>query len=759
MDAQFKRAGWNWSAIQRVALCATALLITVGGGLSLWAGEPSKPVPAAQGIKLDQLQAVLRDSETFAKANKVAVFEDVQRVAEASSWKDRDALRGELTKTVVETPGVLEALGYPELKAAVPAWSSLNGSTEEAARWMSRWVIQSSAAKNLKITELIWLGQALAKSGLRDPLVRKAQGLIGDGVATALTKGAKLHKDTYKVYLVDLDQGSKLLNEQQRIRTREALISNNLSNDEVIGSLSSAEWSVFAKTLDRLEREAGSTSLLTASWVNHTQAWKEVDASTQSQFFVDLFRDLPSDSKQAAVSKAKSLLSEHLWAIGLDPSSKAATADQARWVKSIINLGGQMSSARREILAKAVFERITGKQQDMLALPHAQIADAGAALVAVQHNELAATLLTKYLQFDGTRLATFADVFYPLVWGIVTEEPVQQPQADLCKLAESVTGRPLVASPSISDLLIRIQYLRRVGKAEQAKSETLARYRQLLVETKNLRDVAATDLAALASCILACDPQKEGEFLTGYSRFGEALAANLAKLAALEQTDSPWNYYMLLATPLGEPGPQQAIEAKLHSAEPMERFTALKLWGTIRKMRGELAGWRKELDQQLTNSSLGGDQRAEWLLGRSFAEELEYWDRAPLSGREFIDEAMASAESDRGRFMVTNYLVSRLVFSGQFEEATSVLDSMSFSDNVDRQGVDGLRRWIESSRQAFSIRVAQEARQRDRRRLEGQLDLLQTQLVISQEKHHSLEARQSLQKQIDQTREALSSLR
>jgi hypothetical protein len=98
---------------------------------------------------------------------------------------------------------------------------------------------------------------------------------------------------------------------------------------------------------------------------------------------------------------------------------------------------------------------------------------------------------------------------------------------------------------------------------------------------------------------------------------------------------------------------------------------------------GRLAEWRKVLDDTLSNASLTGDRRVNWLLLRAHAEEIHAGPTRPyyaLSeqvtlGRAWLDEALEVAQSPDAKARVSLELAARLVHVGRPVEAKSVLDA------------------------------------------------------------------------------------
>jgi hypothetical protein len=103
--------------------------------------------------------------------------------------------------------------------------------------------------------------------------------------------------------------------------------------------------------------------------------------------------------------------------------------------------------------------------------------------------------------------------------------------------------------------------------------------------------------------------------------------------------------------------------------------------------RGKLADWTASLDTRLSDAALTGDLRVNWLLARSFAEEIRL--SAPslylpltsraLAGRSFLDQANQAAQSPAVKVRVLNEISARLVWGQQYSAAQTLLQQASNS--------------------------------------------------------------------------------
>ena len=127
-----------------------------------------------------------------------------------------------------------------------------------------------------------------------------------------------------------------------------------------------------------------------------------------------------------------------------------------------------------------------------------------------------------------------------------------------------------------------------------------------------------------------------------------------------------------------------------------------------------------------------GDQRVNWLLARSHAEEIRDGDHdrydgdnvRPLAGRSWIEQSLQTAETPAVKKRVAKELAARLTAEGYFAEAREVLDrngGKSAAAVVWRAEIDAFEvaDVIESKSSASQEQLAQITRLRDRSSARG----------------------------------------
>ena len=159
------------------------------------------------------------------------------------------------------------------------------------------------------------------------------------------------------------------------------------------------------------------------------------------------------------------------------------------------------------------------------------------------------------------------------------------------------------------------------------------------------------------------------------------------------------------------------------------------------------ATWRSYLDDVLADATLTGDARATWLMARGSAEELKGWTPQPMAAVDYLNEAIAEAETEAMRLSVVRQLVTRLGSMDMGEQAKAIISGVEAS-NSDPQVALELSGWraeidrlknhyeqqrIVAAREAFdahlaelSRRLASATERNDQENIERYQRLLQT---------------------------------
>jgi hypothetical protein len=166
---------------------------------------------------------------------------------------------------------------------------------------------------------------------------------------------------------------------------------------------------------------------------------------------------------------------------------------------------------------------------------------------------------------------------------------------------------------------------------------------------------------------------------------------------------------------LGTSETRQLLRDDLLDAEGMPRLGAAKLLAWAYRDAGEMAGWRKFVDERLA-AATGNDAKALWSVVRAYTEAIRPKTPEPARSLEGLNAALVMAESERVRMVVLEEVVQfyrerearlaavELVESvkGQFG-AESAAALASLQESLRRE--DAARKAEAAKRQAAADRV------------------------------------------------------
>jgi hypothetical protein len=177
--------------------------------------------------------------------------------------------------------------------------------------------------------------------------------------------------------------------------------------------------------------------------------------------------------------------------------------------------------------------------------------------------------------------------------------------------------------------------------------------------------------------------------------------------------------------------------------------------------------WQEYVDDRLADGSLGPDERAKWLLARSYVEELKADPPAigPLAGKVYLDRAFASADSEPVRLECLRWIVGRYCAIDQWDQAQALLTSCK-GQFTNRESLDLIDQWSKEltevaekgrKRVALQAQQAQQGGTVSASQLQAQLDFLKKQLDELHTRHASADDVARLEAIIAQTRVSLAS--
>lgn len=110
---------------------------------------------------------------------------------------------------------------------------------------------------------------------------------------------------------------------------------------------------------------------------------------------------------------------------------------------------------------------------------------------------------------------------------------------------------------------------------------------------------------------------------------------------------------------------------------------------------GELDQWQALLDARLTDPSLSGDARVNWLIARAHAQEISGGQARPyvvikervLDGRGWLEEAQLTAEDPAVKARVAGELAACVAAALQFDNARQILQQAASSAPVEQKAI------------------------------------------------------------------------
>jgi hypothetical protein len=248
----------------------------------------------------------------------------------------------------------------------------------------------------------------------------------------------------------------------------------------------------------------------------------------------------------------------------------------------------------------------------------------------------------------------------------------------------------------------------------------------------------------------------------GFPAYARAVLRCLAEhdaMALPDAGDGRTHPIMPMTAPTTDEPSRAVLKTGLVDEQGLAKLpvAAALAWSYTRSDEGQ--AWREYLDEKIADATMSTDQRASWLLARAFAEcaiqgPVDFY---PLGGRDFVEQAFASAESEPMRLTCLASLVDALVRTGEFGQASSLLQSVSgqFSSPEAQATVAEMQATIAPAEQADAQRIARQSQQLEIDLAQGRLDHLRRQKAELSALGRSEADLAGLQQSIDQAEQEL----
>ncbi len=671
------------------------------------------------------------------------------RTAIVKEWSEKERLAKTGREQQAQVQGYLITLELP---------------APELAAWTVASIESGQRLPGAGVYELVSLHQALAagnkeadaarrqvQAALREQ-IQKEDFLQKEDTATALAMGQSVAS------VLPAGDQALLRGAVMKRFTPEAVA--NLKAGEVVIGLSG-----FVAASGGSPQEAAK---VVGDWASKSNSWKDLDPRKDRGALVGLLTIL--ERGQEAGSEGLNLIVSHLWTGTLNNQAVVAKLETKPLLDLAQTYAPYLNQGQRKILGNSILSKIDEQMKSVDAktkeIPAYQqlgpqtISQCVMVLADLDHENRAAELLLEYAASHSAMPADGAKALVDAAKRVLAADlSVERRKSVLTRFQQAVLAEAKSTIDAPQARMAVVRWLMQSGEKEKAVEQTQAYYRELLA-VQDRSKVSGIELFGLAACILYCDAPNEGKLFPGYPDFVQLLAPNLKKLRVYEESDGEYACYLMFATPLATPAAQAALEAKLNSPDLDERVVAARIVTTVRKLQGGLTQWQSELDRKLAAGALKSDARAELLLMRAYATEIESWDRAPLSGKKYIDQSLACDPSEAVKLVIVEFMTHRYETVHEFDLAQSLIESLEpqMTAKASQARLRGLKEFVESRRGQRVEIVARASNDQEKRRVQGELELLQEQLKVSRKRERPAAVITSLEQQIKEARARLASL-
>jgi len=160
--------------------------------------------------------------------------------------------------------------------------------------------------------------------------------------------------------------------------------------------------------------------------------------------------------------------------------------------------------------------------------------------------------------------------------------------------------------------------------------------------------------------------------LTGKGKGYAAFASSLARCARERGLQSA--NFKFLGYPLGTPESRERLRQELVDVDGMPRLGVAKTLAWAHRHVDEMKRWCGYLEEKVGQSS--GDAKALWLAAKGYAATLLPKRPIPLRSRQWLNQALAAAESERARLAILKEFAGFYRAIGQPGDGVEMLESL-----------------------------------------------------------------------------------
>lgn len=669
-------------------------------------------------------------------------------------------LRNAFLAAFLETTDRMEATSRTDLAKLEVVCKQLGLTDEQWKELVASWLRENPSWREGDAQSLIdwvkWLGRSKSKAGLtaRNEVVNWIWSRHLEVVHAEELQPVLSALTSDKLELLEV-AGPHLLGQDRLVARR--YFSKAIGETNSLRDVSSAQLADLYDALVALGADDAETGQLVTAWIAGNPDWLDGGLRRRLSAIQAVLEMLPPASTYE-VKVARRKILDDVWARYLksgDHLSQLSAPDLARVVRM---LGAYYTEAEQQYLGSRMLELFLAQPESLREMSYPEVTSTVNLFHAIGQRDAAANIISYWIS-DGNnaRQLTVYDI------------------TQLCKFrSHEFSDEELKLLVQADGVLLQLHNQRRINAKEyalvtrwyaHAKEWELSEkwvnrfYQYLLAGRTKFDDVEIDQVYRFALSIVYRQDYREGAIFPGFPEYGYALATALGTCER-EQFSGETDYVngLVLATPLAYQESRAAVEALYDHQDIWVRNQARQIMTTYYKMVGQLKQHEADLDEQLADSTVNGDHRAEILLARAFAKEVEVWDRAPLAGRKWFDEAREVAQSEEMRFFIVQELLERMMWTRTYAEAEKLVIGSRHQFGASTAGnyFKRMQQEIDRSRGSETARAANLEEQSKLRRLRGQLELLQTQLGIAKKRNKSPEAIAKLEQVIQQTRDEIA---
>ncbi len=482
-------------------------------------------------------------------------------------------------------------------------------------------------------------------------------------------------------------------------------ITNTLVPDaETLPQLNGERMSALTAALRVLGQKTQACSLA-AAWVEGSDAFKSLPLVEVTP----LCRVLAIDNSVGGAAKAKVLL--YLDQEVLPNTALAGSLSVRGWARIAKSQQDSLTPAQKVRWADHLTDAFAGSQQAVAAMGPKDFTSLGDAL---------GYLSKPYVREVGRLwVAQHPDFTWPEASRVqVTYLAVVLRQAKQDRAASHLGSNWIAANGDDQEQTFQAGELTVLECAETARAWISKRDSDKAQQwaTRTLEKVLAEQNPTVADAALAAVIQDEaglaGEGEGDFTEYASVLAtlASQGKLKDAKRHEA-------LSCPLNSPEARAIVEAEMVDPVGQPRVAVAKILGWSYRRAGQLKLWQGQLEQRIAAQQEDGDIKAVWMIARAHASALETDDEHPLGGKAWLDQALATAESEENRFQVLEILVNGYAKMGKHNAGVALLDSVTgqFSSQESSAELGVLRAQVEKDKVEFGLRRLEFKRNHNRR--------------------------------------------